>query len=100
MTQAASKQDLLLAFLIDNMREMETELRAHSIVLEAIALGVVPVEEMEHALTLARGSEAMLNFVRGKYASIDELCSAPMTRDVANDAGMWLERWQFPKLPN
>ncbi len=54
-------------FLVSNMKEMETELRAHSIVLEALEQQVITPDEIPGSLTLARQSHAMLAFVEEKY---------------------------------
>lgn len=74
MDQHGKKRDMLLAFLMDNMKEMEMELRAQSIVLEAVAQKMIGVDDLDKALTWARGSTAMLQYVHAKYAMMDELC--------------------------
>ena len=68
-----TKQDQLLVLLTDNMREMETELRAHSIVLEALTERVIEPEEIGEALLWARSSTAMLDFVAKKYGLFEKL---------------------------
>lgn len=100
MTQREKKQSTLLAFLTDNMREMETELRAQSIVLEALAQGVIGVHEMERALSWARGSTSMLKFVENKYATVGDLCSTQQDQPVTEDAVIWPEPRGVSKLPN
>ncbi|MGI4829463.1 MAG: hypothetical protein ACRYFU_14900 [Janthinobacterium lividum] len=57
----------LFAFLIGNMKEMETELRAHSIVFEAMANRVITAEKIGESLTMARNSTELHKLVREKY---------------------------------
>jgi hypothetical protein len=57
----------LFSFLIGNMKDMETELRAQSIVLEALASKIVDIHELGEALTLARNSQEMQKLVHDKY---------------------------------
>ena len=57
----------IFAVLVDNMREMETELRAQSIVFEALASKVVDVQGMGEAPALARESQVMRKLVLDKY---------------------------------
>jgi len=54
-------------FLTANMKEMEIELRAQSIALDALGSGLVKPRELQDALKMARSSEAMLTYVEQKY---------------------------------
>lgn len=56
-----------LAFLVDNMMEMEIELRAHSILLDALVEKVITLEEVPENLQLARQAPSMLAYVGEKY---------------------------------
>jgi hypothetical protein len=67
------KQEQLLVLLTDNMREMETELRAHSIVLEALTERVIEPEQIGEALLWARSSTAMLEFIARKYELFEKV---------------------------
>ncbi len=58
----------LFAFLIGNMKDMELELRAQSLVFEALAEKVIAPENLREALDAARESTAMRELVREKYA--------------------------------
>jgi hypothetical protein len=60
-------QDRTIAFLMSNMKEMEIELRAQSIALDALGEGIIEISELQNALRMARTSEAMLQFVEKKY---------------------------------
>ena len=59
-----------LRCLVANMQLLELELRAHSILLEALKEGVIQPNEIPSSLDLARQSPAMLDFVREKYNRI------------------------------
>ena len=78
MERTLRKQHQLLLLLTENMKEMETELRAHSIVLEALAEGVIGPEEIGESLAWARSSTAMLQFVKTKYLIPQKLCEPVM----------------------
>jgi hypothetical protein len=69
------KQQNLLLLITENMKEMETELRAHSIVFEALADGVIASDQIAEGLDWARNSTAMLEFVRKKYLALEKLCA-------------------------
>ena len=56
-----------IEFLTANMKEMEIELRAQSIALDALGSGLVKPRELQDALKMARSSEAMLTYVEQKY---------------------------------
>jgi hypothetical protein len=84
------KQQQLLVLLTNNMKEMETELRAHSIVLEALTEEVIEPAQIGQALTWARNSTAMLSFVADKYAAFEKL-TAVTQPGVKTPA-----RWQIP----
>ncbi len=62
-----------IEFLTSNMKEMEIELRAQSIALEALGAGIVEVHDMQDALKMARSSESMLTFVEQKYHRLREI---------------------------
>jgi hypothetical protein len=75
MNPALRQQQKLLVLLTQNMKEMETELRAHSIVLEALTEGVIEPSQMGEALIWARESTAMLDFVNKKYLLVEKMCA-------------------------
>ena len=62
-----------IEFLTSNMKEMEIELRAQSIALEALGAGLVELADMQDALRMARSSESMLTFVEQKYHRLRQL---------------------------
>ena len=66
-------QDRIIAFLTENMKEMEIELRAQSIALDALGAGIVAVCDLQDAMRMARQSEAMLAFIERKYDELSQL---------------------------
>ena len=61
-----------MEFVTRNMKELELELRAHSMVLEAVQQGVIAPEQIGIGLQSARLSPAMLGFVEEKYRQVAE----------------------------
>lgn len=100
MDQPSTKQEMLFTFLVDNMKEMEKELRAHSIVMEALAKKVVRTEDLEQAMQWARGSAAMLQFVDAKYASLDAMTGGSRGLNDTTEVVCWPEGYAPGKLPN
>jgi len=84
------KQQQLLVLLTNNMKEMETELRAHSIVLEALTEEVIEPAQIGEALVWARRSTSMLSFMADKYAVFEKLTAGdqPAVKTPV--------RWQIP----
>ncbi|MGI4830029.1 MAG: hypothetical protein ACRYFU_17795 [Janthinobacterium lividum] len=68
-------QKTQLAFMLANMMEMEIELRAHSILLDALVQQVITVEEIPENLQLARRAPSMLAYVGEKYRLLGKLPS-------------------------
>ncbi len=86
----------LLVSLTTNMKEMETELRAHSIVLEALTEGVIEPSQMGEALLWARNSSSMLEFMRKKYIPLEELCASnPAASSAASPAFQFVKRSSY-----
>ncbi len=75
--------DSTVAFLTENMKEMEIELRAQSIVLDALGAGIVEVRDLQDAMRMARKSEAMLAFVERKYEELKQ--TLPLTGNARSD---------------
>lgn len=67
-----TRNEKLLSFLIGNMKDMELELRAQSMVLEAIATRVVDIDHLSEALDMARNSNGMRHLVAEKYRLLAE----------------------------
>ena len=65
-------QHKAITFLLANMQEMETELRAQSITLDALSRGVVRPADIRSAMSMARSSTAMLALVNQKYRCLRE----------------------------
>ena len=72
-----------IEFLAANMKEMEIELRAHSIALDAMGRGIIEPEGMRDALDMARNSEAMLDYVDEKYRRLRAIL--PMISEAGTD---------------
>ena len=100
MDQPSTKQDMLITFLVENMKDMEKELRAHSIVMEALAKKVVRTDDLEKALQMARDSAAMLQFVDAKYASLDEIVAGARSLGESAEGASWPAGYMPGKLPN
>lgn len=83
----------ILRFLANNMKEMEIELRAQSIVLEAVALGIVGVDDLNRALELSRSSAAMLELVESKYSTFDLLVPIADQATARRELGSLIELW-------
>jgi len=79
--------DRTIAFLTANMKEMEIELRAQSIALDALGQGIIEISGLQDALAMARRSEAMLAFVEQKYERMREILplveSAKTEKEIA-----------------
>ena len=100
MDQTSTKQEMLLTFLVDNMKEMEKELRAHSIVMEALAKKLVRTDDLEQAMQWARGSAAMLQYVDAKYASLQAIVSDAQGLNDGTEMVCWPDGYAPGKLPN
>jgi|GEM_PF-5332730 len=87
MDHNLKKQQNLLLLITENMKEMETELRAHSIVFEALADGVIESDQIGEGLEWARNSTAMLDFVRRKYLALEKLCA---TGTDTTENSLWI----------
>ena len=62
----------VMEFVTRNMKELELELRSHSIVLEAVQQGVILPEQIAGSLHSARQSATMLAYVEEKYRQVAE----------------------------
>jgi hypothetical protein len=62
-----TRTEKLFSFLVGNMKDMEIELRAQSMVLDALAKRVIDVDHLDQALDMARASTAMRGLVEEKY---------------------------------
>lgn len=100
MEHSLKTQEKLLVFLTENMKEMELELRAQSIVLEALAEKIIAVDELKDALAWARNSTAMKEFVRDKYLLLKELCPLTERVQTAEEAAGWMEFGKLNELMN
>lgn len=78
----------LFGFLLGNMKEMEIELRAQSMVFEALATKVIGVDDLSGALASARNSVAMREMVRTKYLLLAEDLRSSYDAHPVSDGGV------------
>ena len=67
-----SREGVLTGFVFETVQALELELRAHSILLEALEQKVITPDEIPGFLDIARQSPAMRGFVAEKYTRLME----------------------------
>ena len=100
MNQRSDKYERLLAFLLHNMKEMEIELRAQSIVFEALEEKIVGPNDLGNALISARNSTGMLEFVAEKYSLLEKLYPGPGSARTLPEFEAWGGFNKPDTLPN